>query len=203
MKSYKEFIAEKHISTLYHATTFVNGVEILTSGTFMGSRLKYKEARITAKALGLNIYTYDDQTIHKMLSSRGWNYYASFARSPMNNFFMDAVSTDDLMFVLKVDARKLANRGKIVPVTFFQGGDAGFDEYRGEQEERFLFKDPDFKIGDAIIDVALVGEIKDASVTHKIKQEYGHIKDFTVKRDPWFEGAGMKASLVKFKKARF
>jgi hypothetical protein len=207
MKNFREFIAEKHTSTLYHATAGHAGIPILADKKLIGREMKYSEALLSARLFGFKPHlTFDvlhqAEEARKWLVERGYTHYISFARAADNTFTRTVLSSRDNVIIFKLNGRKIAQHGKIISADYFGTRGRG----PGEVEDRLLIsrKGDVINISNAILDVAVFTE--DDSIKAKMEQMWPNYKNFGVfNPDANADEANINipASLEKMRKARF
>jgi hypothetical protein len=188
MKSYKQFITEKHSSVLYHSTSVYNAKQIIENKKLAGSPIKGFELDHIIRALNI-----DKDRFVKM----GYTNYISFARTPYNSFTKGILSNNAACVVFKFSGRAISNLGKIIPIDYAPGLRS---KGVSENEDRLLIKSASIDMNNYIDDIAIVGidtYFSGVSFPSGTKNFAVHITD------KWNEKKDALTSYKKFMRFRF
>jgi hypothetical protein len=187
MKSYKQFITEKHTSTLFHLTRISRGVSIISDMEFRPSSISYGESIIISRALhnGSRDNVKHNET-RRWLEKRGYQYYMSFARDTVNQFFNEYKIDSVASIVFEINARELSKYGKIIPVNFWSTAPGG----QGlESEDRLLTREAKIPIAKMLKSITVYNMGTRDPYARYPKEEMQEILD-QIKRDLERHGVG-------------
>lgn len=156
MKSFKQHLQEKNVQTLYHVTNLWSCASLLKEGMTPASSNIVRhdfvgiDDKVVARALGMQNNEYIAYA--KKIGLTG---YISFARHPNNAFTKHMFHNEDIVAILRFDARKLSRYGKIISVDY-SAVDGDTVDRRSEQEERMICTTETINVLPAITDISLV-----------------------------------------------